>query len=163
YGPSRGARAIPLLDGFVGRLESGGVATARRSVPEGGVAAIDDEFTIRDRMLGEVGRQECVGRPAFVSRPVNPAYARLGAQAAAARARGVALRMAETLAGEDGRAWMANRLYGPLWRAGEVDETIVETLEALATATVPSLNPGIPVGSTFDFGIGPGTCALSIN
>lgn len=163
YGPSRGARAIPLLDAFVGRLERGGVATAARSVPEGGVAAIDDVFTIRDRMLEEMGRQECVARPALISRQVSPAYARLIEQAAAARARGVALRMAETIGGDAGRAWMANRLYGALWRAGDLDEAIVAPLEDLATAAVPPANSGIAATSTFDFGIGAGRCVRSIN
>ena len=164
YGPTRGARAVPLLDAFVVRLESGGVATARRSVPEGGVAAIDDVFAVRDRMLDEMGRQECVVRPALVSRQVSPAYARLIEQAAGARARGVALRMAETIAGDPGRAWMANRLYGPLWPANDdLDPTIAETLEALAIAAIPSVSPGIPVGSTFNFGIGAGACVRAIN
>lgn len=162
YGPSRGARAVPLLDAYLGRIEGVGKVTPRRSVAEGGLAEFGEIFAARDRMLEEMGRQECVGGPALVSTQVIPAYARLIEQAAAARGRGLALRMAETIAGDLGRAWMSNRLYGPLWPAVEMDASLTEALEEIAAATIPPANPRIAAGSTFDFGIGATACTHSI-
>ena len=57
---------------------------------------------------------------------------RLIARAAEARGRGVALHYAGALAGEQGRAWLAGRLFGAPWSGGELDSLAVEFLEGLA-------------------------------
>lgn len=158
YGPTRGARAIPLLDAFVRQAGGIGGAGDYRSVAEEGANGIDEIFGVRDRFADQLTRQQCVTQPALLSMHVSPAYVRLVDQAARAKSRGYALSTGERIGGSAGRAWMQNRLFGPLWPAVELDESLVESLETLAAASLRVPTQGVSLASTFDYGIGATAC-----
>jgi hypothetical protein len=84
----------------------------------------------------------------------------LVAEAAAARARGVALQHAQRLHGEEGMRWVAYQLYGGPWPAQELGDGMEELLsELVAEAKQVEQFEVRPVVQTFELLSIPEHCA----
>ena len=87
---------------------------------------------------------------------------RLVAEAASARARGVALERARELAGSNGRAWIARRLYGPRWAGFNADSALQSLLEPLIDGVNQVARADLDVAnSRFDLSTPPPRCAAA--
>jgi len=82
----------------------------------------------RDGALAAIDAWICALPAAAYDRGLDIARRRLVAQATAARARGIALRFAEEIAGPEGRRWLARRLHGAPTRPAAADDAVSELL-----------------------------------
>jgi hypothetical protein len=86
----------------------------------------------------------------------------LVAEAAAARARGVALQHAQRLHGDDGGRWVAHKLYGGPWSSQPLEEGMEELLaELVAEARQVARTDVRPTGETFELLKLPAHCVQS--
>lgn len=86
----------------------------------------------RDAALAAIDDWTCQQPSAAYDTRLESARRRLVARATAARGRGLALEVADDLAGPAGRRWLARRLFGGPWPTARVDATTETILESLA-------------------------------
>jgi hypothetical protein len=107
---------------------AGGLAAAAAPQLSAAFAAIQDG---RNRALSAVDEWVCRAPGGAREAHLERARRALVVEAAAARARGLALDHARRMAGDDGARWVARQLYRGLWPAVELDEAMQELLAEL--------------------------------
>ncbi|HEX7118824.1 MAG TPA: hypothetical protein VF212_08560 [Longimicrobiales bacterium] len=146
YGPFRSLTPYDLVRSVVESPvpeDSAGARTPILVTAEAGPAprmsaagAAADAFAAleraRDAALDAIDAWTCRLPAAAYDRDLEIARRRLVAEAAAARARGIALRYAEEIAGPDGRRWLAYRFRGAPSRPAAPDDATAALLESLA-------------------------------
>jgi hypothetical protein len=103
----------------------------------------------------------CRAPGAAYSSPIEAARRQLVVEAAGARARGIALQQARSVAGRAGERWLARRFYGPTWADREIDPALAELIEPLIDAVREVARADVPVAATQSFGLAapPSYCA----
>ncbi|HEX6938227.1 MAG TPA: hypothetical protein VF158_02355 [Longimicrobiales bacterium] len=107
-------------------------AAARMTAAGAAAAAFAALERARDAALDAIDAWTCRLPAAAYDRDLEIARRRLVAQAAAARARGIALRYAEAIAGPEGRRWLDFRFRGAPSRPAAPDTATAALLEDLA-------------------------------
>ncbi|HEX7051865.1 MAG TPA: hypothetical protein VF188_16785, partial [Longimicrobiales bacterium] len=107
-------------------------AAVELSVMSRAAARFDALAAARDRALAAIDDWVCATPGTAYDARVEIARRRLVARVTTARGRGLALRIAEHIAGADGRAWLARKLYGAPWPAADVDSATAALLTELA-------------------------------
>ena len=97
-------------------------------------AALDALVGARTRGFAAIDEWICRAPAGAHNAELEQLRRRLVAEAAAARARGVALQHAERLHGDDGARWVAYQLYGGPWPTQTLDEGMEELLSELVEA-----------------------------
>lgn len=86
----------------------------------------------RDAAFAAIDDWTCQQPSVAYDARLESARRRLVTHATAARGRGLALEIAEDLAGPAGRRWLARRLFGGPWPTARVDDSTESVLESLA-------------------------------
>lgn len=158
YGPVRLPRANLVLSTFVTQLEAADTGAPNQTTAERTTHLFKEIFSVTSSLLADLNPQDCASQLPLVDAQLRAAFQRLVFEAAAARMRGAALEWAQEVGGLGARAWMANRLYGPLWPAGTVDPLLESALSETADAVVASHLPAILVEPGLDPAIGELPC-----
>jgi hypothetical protein len=103
----------------------------------------------------------CRAPAAAYNRELERSRRMLVAEAAAARARGLALAQAKRVAGPEGARWVARDLYGAPWPVAAVDSTMAELLAPLTERVRTVAQVEIVQPERFDLTGRPERCALA--
>ncbi|MGH7447820.1 MAG: hypothetical protein ACRELT_09695, partial [Longimicrobiales bacterium] len=123
-------------------------------------AALTALVDARTRGLAAIDEWICRAPAGAHNVQLEQARRALVAEAAAARARGVALQHAQRMHGDAGMRWIAYQLYGGPWPRQDVDEGMEELLaELVAEAKQVERIEVSPVVQTFDLLRIPEHCA----
>lgn len=123
-------------------------------------AALDALVNARSRGFAAIDEWICRAPAGAHNAELEQLRRRLVAEAAAARARGVALQHAQRLHGEDGARWVAHQLYGGPWPSQDLDEGMEQMLSRLVGEARGVERIEVrPAGQTFDLLRLPAHCA----
>jgi hypothetical protein len=104
----------------------------------------------------------CRAPGAAYNRELEDARRHLVIEAAAARARGLALSHARSLAGDTGRRWVARQLYGALWPNAAVDSAMSGMLQSVVDMSAAVANTQVTdKARRFDLLGSPPRCAAA--
>lgn len=162
YGSARAQSAFDLIRGIMEvDLAEPSPAGALSGIGNADVIAAFSEIeAARVRGLRAIDEWACRAPGGAPDRGLEQARRNLVVEAAAARARGVALQHARRLNGDAGLRWVARQLYGGPWSTPDVDEAMQELLEPLVEE---ARNAGRivmpPTGPSFDLLALPSHCS----
>jgi hypothetical protein len=124
--------------------------------------AFDALIAARTRGFGAIDEWICRAPAGAHNAGLERARRALVAEAAAARARGVALQHAQRLHGDEGGRWVAHQLYGGPWSSQPLDEGMQDLLaELVAEARQVARMDVRPTGQTFELLKLPAHCTQS--
>ena len=162
YGSTRAQNSFDLIRGMadVELPEPTPAGLLAGADNEDVAAALDALIGARTRGFAAIDEWICRAPAGAHNAELEQLRRRLVAEAAAARARGVALQHAERLHGEDGARWVAHRLYGGPWPTQMLDEGMEELLSELVEEAREVERIEVrPAGQTFDLLRLPAHCA----
>lgn len=123
-------------------------------------AALDALVNARMRGFAAIDEWICRAPAGAHNTELEQLRRRLVAEAAAARARGVALQHAQRLHGEEGARWVAYQLYGGPWPSQDLDAGMEELLSGLVREARRVERIEVrPAGQTFELLRLPAHCA----
>lgn len=130
YGSRRSQSPLDLVSGIgdVRLAEDVPFAHAGAPVLPAAYEVLD---SARSRAFTAVDDWACRGSGATWNTQLEESRRRLVAEAAAARARGLAIEQARRIAGEPGARWVARQFYGGMWADRPLDAALEEALAAL--------------------------------
>lgn len=161
YGPGRVLSPFDLLRRVLETPVSGDVAHAGagryespahadsaqvpvEGYPSQAALGFDAVQRAREAGLAAIESWTCAAPGAMYDRDLEARRQELVALAAAARARGLASRVAARTAGRDGWFWMQRRLYGAPWPDMPLDSAALRTLEPVLEAATAADTTGFP-------------------
>lgn len=162
YGSTRAQNSFDLIRGMadVELPEPTPAGLLAGADNEDVAAALDALVSARTRGFAAIDEWICRAPAGAHNAELEQLRRRLVAEAAAARARGVALQHAERLHGDDGARWVAHQLYGGPWPTQTLDEGMEELLSELVEAAREVARIEVrPAGQTFDLLRLPAHCA----
>jgi hypothetical protein len=131
-----------------GRLQTPAAADSTQPPADGypAVAAFGFDAVQRSRLAGlaAIDAWACAAPGAMYDRDMETRRRDLVALAAAARARGLAARIAGRTAGRQGWLWMRRRLYGAPWPEAVLDSISARTLAPVVDAAQAADTTGLP-------------------
>ncbi|HEX6307260.1 MAG TPA: hypothetical protein VFZ69_03670 [Longimicrobiales bacterium] len=164
YGSSRAQSSFDLIRGMMEVVlpEPTPAGVLAGAGNEDVVAAFSALIDARDRGFAAIDEWVCRAAGGARNADLEQARRQLVREAAAARARGVALEHARQLHGENGSRWVAHALYGGPWPAPELDEGMEVLLsELVAEAREVQLVEVRSAGHTFELLKLPEHCVAS--
>jgi hypothetical protein len=115
----------------------------------------------REAAFHAIDAWTCRAPVAAYHQGVEAARRRLVAEAAAARARGAALGLARSMAGEAGQRWMLHQLHGAPWPVVDLDAALTDALRPITGMVRAVAQAEVPEARTRGFVLSapPGHCA----
>jgi hypothetical protein len=153
YGSARAQNAFDLIRGMmeVDLPDATPAGLLAGAAGEDVARAFEALAIARTRGLAAIDEWICRVPAGAHNAELERARRRLVADAAAARARGVALQHAQRLHGDEGARWVAHQLYGGPWPAQELEDGMRELLAGLvAEARLIERTDARPAGQTFE-------------